>query len=70
MIENKLNDYSGAIADFSRVIELNPKHAQSYVERGIAKINKGDKEDGCADLTKAGELGYEKAYDIRKSLCK
>jgi hypothetical protein len=52
------------------VIEIDPKRSEAYLQRGIEKINTGDKDGGCADLTKAGELGFEKAYEIRKVLCK
>jgi hypothetical protein len=29
----------------------------------------GDKNGGCLDLSKAGELGIEKAYEIIKKFC-
>ena len=66
----RLKDINGAIADYSKVIEINPKSAQAYLQRGIARINLGDKDGGCIDLDQAGKLGYEKAYEIRKNLCK
>ena len=30
-------DYSGAISDYNKAIEINPKHAFAYINRGIAK---------------------------------
>jgi len=40
----------------------------AYYARGIAKIKSGDKNGGCLDLSKAGELGFD-AYDTIKKYC-
>jgi hypothetical protein len=49
---------------------LNPKEAAMYYwGRGLAKISIGNKDDGCMDLSKSGELGCEKVYDVIKELC-
>ncbi len=37
---------------------------------GVAKLDLGDKQGACLDWSKAGELGYEKAYDAIKEECK
>jgi len=64
-----LKDYKGAIQDLNKAIELNPKFADAYINRGIAKITSGQKDDGCLDLSKAGELGYAEAYEAIKEYC-
>ena len=64
-----LKDYRGAILDFNKAIELNPKLASAYLGRGLAKILLGQKDDGCLDLSKAGELGEASAYETIKELC-
>lgn len=38
--------------------------------RGECKIKLGDIEGACLDFSKAGELGYEKAYDEIEKYCK
>jgi tetratricopeptide (TPR) repeat protein/predicted Ser/Thr protein kinase len=49
-------DVDGAIADFSRAIELAPADGNGWSNRGTARINKGDVQGGIADLTRALEL--------------
>ena len=49
-------DVDGAIADFTRAIELYPKYSTAYTNRGLAKKNKGDLEGAIADCTRAIEL--------------
>ena len=61
-----LQDYTGAIKDFTRAIELNPKYAEAYGGRGLAKYSLKDKQGALEDLSKSGELGYSTAYDIIK----
>src|SRR6478609_8687094 len=46
-------DIDGAIADFTRAIELDAKNAKAYTNRGIAKEVKGDVEGAIADCTRA-----------------
>ncbi len=65
----ELEDYRGAIADYSKAIEINPNDADAYGNRGIAMIKLGQKDSGCLDLSKAGELGYFDAYDVIKEYC-
>ena len=43
-------DNQGAILDFNKAIELNPKYAEVYVKRGLSKILLKDKQSGCQDF--------------------
>src|ERR1017187_4010260 len=49
-------DLDGAIADFTKAIELRPDLAISFEYRGKAKQAKGDLDGAIADFTKAIEL--------------
>ena len=35
--KHELQDYRGAISDYSKAIELNPNDAAAYYNRGVAK---------------------------------
>ena len=65
----ELEDHRGAIADYNKSIELNPKDTSAYLNRGLVKLKLSDKNGGCLDFSKAGELGHSKAYDAIKTLC-
>src|SRR4029453_9697806 len=49
-------DRNGAIADFSRAIELDPKSVSPVYNRGITRLQKGDYERAITDLSRAIEL--------------
>ncbi|MEL7079523.1 MAG: tetratricopeptide repeat protein, partial [Cyanobacteria bacterium J06582_2] len=49
-------DTLGAIADYSKAIELNPDLAEAYVNRGNAYLNLGEYQEAIADYNKAIEL--------------
>ena len=62
------HDWGGAITDYTKAIELDPKDAVAFNNRGEAKIVKGDGVDGAiADYSKAIELDpkYPNAYYSR-----
>ena len=49
-------DVNGAIADFSRGIELDPKSVSAIYNRGVARLQKGDFDGAIGDLNRAIEL--------------
>jgi tetratricopeptide (TPR) repeat protein len=61
--------YEDAINDCSKIIKLHPKNIDAYFMRGILRIDFGDTKNGCLDLSKAGELGDLKAYEVIKEKC-
>lgn len=64
-----LQAYQDAINDCSKIIQINPKNSDAYSMRGILRIEFGDTKNGCLDLSKAGELGDLKAYELIKEKC-
>jgi tetratricopeptide (TPR) repeat protein len=69
LAKHELKDYQGAIADYNKVIELHPGYRITYFYRGLVKIDLGQKDSGCMDLSKAGEMGHERAYEAIRELC-
>jgi tetratricopeptide (TPR) repeat protein len=52
-IAKKANgDLDGAIADYTKAIELNPRYAAAYVNRGVARKTKGDLDRAMPTMTK------------------
>jgi len=49
-------DLDGAIADFTKAIEIKPDYEDAYNARGNAKRSKGDWDGAKADYTKAIQL--------------
>lgn len=64
-----LQAYEDAINDCSKIIQLHPKNVDAYYMRGILRLDFGDVKNGCLDLSKAGELGDLKAYEMIKEKC-
>ena len=56
-------ELEGAIADYDRALELEPKNSYVYWSRGIAKHDKGDLEGSIADYDRAIEI-YPKEGDF------
>ncbi len=55
-----------AFDDYTKAIELNPHFAEAYYNRGLIQIYMKDTRKGCLDISKAGELGIDDAYEILK----
>lgn len=70
--KDQLKEFLSAIADYDKSITLNPiksLRGESYLKRGIDKLRVSKKNEGCMDLSKAGELGETKAYDYIRKYC-
>ncbi len=52
----KLQDFKGAISDFTKSIELDPKNAEAYYNRAKVKVKLKDDEGAIADYTKSIRL--------------
>jgi lipoprotein NlpI len=55
--KDDLKDYYGAIADYTKAIELDPNYASAYKNRAIAKYYTNDLNGACEDARKSGSLG-------------
>lgn len=62
-------DMPAALNYYTKAIELDPYFAEAYYNRGIIQIHLRDSKTGCMDMSKAGELGLEKAYEMVRKYC-
>lgn len=58
-----------AMADFSKIIELEPSHAEALLERGKILISVGQNIEGCTDLQNALKNGNSKAEKLMAMYC-
>ena len=55
-----------AIKAYTQAIKLHVDYAEAYYNRGVAYILSGDYASGIPDLSRAGEMGLYKAYNLIK----
>ena len=65
-----LKKYQEAIADFDKLLEINPKYKDAYFERGNAKYKAGKKKEACDDWKIAKEYENKDAEKSLKKHCK
>ena len=63
------SEHVSSIESFTKAVELYPYMADAYFNRGLVLIYLKDKEKGCIDLSRAGELGVNDAYSVIKKYC-
>mgnify|MGYP003601025062 CR=1 FL=1 len=66
--KSMLND-KDAITDFNRVIELNPKSGEAYLNRALHYINHKTKGTSCSDLKLANSYGITRARELITKYC-
>jgi len=57
-------DFKTAIINYSKAIQIDGDFAEAYFNRGLTNLFIGEDTKGLADLSKAGELGVYKAYNL------
>lgn len=63
------SEHISAIDNYSKALSLYPYMGDAYFNRGLVLIYLKDKEKGCIDLSRAGELGVQDAYSVIKKYC-
>lgn len=64
----ELEDYPSAIQYYNQAIEINPKDAQAYGNRGVAYYTNGQISAAKRDFQNACDLGNDKACDALDKL--
>jgi tetratricopeptide (TPR) repeat protein len=62
-------DLPESIQQYNKAVQLYPAFGEAYYNRGLVLIYLKDNEKGCIDLSKAGELGIQEAYNVIKKYC-
>ena len=62
-------EHISSIDSYTEAIRLFPYMGDAYYNRGLVLIYLKDKEKGCIDLSRAGELGVEDAYSVINRYC-
>ena len=63
------SEHIASLENYTEAIELYPYMGDAYFNRGLVLIYLKDKEKGCIDLSRAGELGVSDAYGVIKKYC-
>ena len=63
------SEHINSIENYTKAIELYPYMGDAYFNRGLVLIYLKDREKGCIDLSRAGELGIQDAYGVIKKFC-
>ncbi len=61
-------DYTGAIVDFDKVIEIDTEYADAYNNRGLAKLRFGESETASGNAKKSQRLYKAAIEDITRSI--
>jgi tetratricopeptide (TPR) repeat protein len=67
--KQQLEAYQDAINDCTQILNKDSKNVDAYFLRGVLRIEYGKLAEGCLDLSKAGELGDLKAYEMIRERC-
>ncbi|RLD54974.1 MAG: hypothetical protein DRJ01_17320 [Bacteroidetes bacterium] len=65
----KTKTYKYAEHDYAMALDLNPRMGNVYFNKGIARLEQGNKKGACYDFMKALDLGYMKADDYLRRYC-
>lgn len=58
-----------SVDNYTKAISIFPYMGDAYYNRGLVLIYLKDKEKGCIDLSRAGELGVGDAYSVISKYC-
>jgi len=59
-----------ALNEYNKAIRIEPRFSEAWFNRGLVRLIKGDKQNGCIDIGKSGELGLNQAYSLIQKFCK
>lgn len=66
---NNIDNNWEAINYYNKAIEMNPKIPEIYLYLGLTQLKMNKIDEACQSWSKAGELGFPKAYEYIKKYC-
>ena len=63
------SQFVSSLENYDKAIKLYPQMGDAFFNRGLVLIYLKDKEKGCIDLSRAGELGVPEAYGVIDKYC-
>ena len=63
------SNFVEALENYDMAIKLHPSMGDAFFNRGLVLIYLKDKEKGCIDLSRAGELGVADSYSVISKYC-
>lgn len=69
MVKQLNKRFSEAVDDFTRYLIFEETDPSAYFYRGLAKIGNKELLEGCLDLSKSAEMGYDAAEKAIKKSC-
>jgi tetratricopeptide (TPR) repeat protein len=68
-MKNRMRNFQGAIQDYTAALSIDPNFAEAFYNRALTLIYIDRTREACFDLSKAGELGVQDAYNVIKRYC-
>lgn len=69
-VHNRMRNYRGAEADFSRAIQLDPENDEYYFSRGLARLRLNKRNEACGDFRKSAAMGNVDAKHALRDECR
>ncbi len=69
MVKQLNRNFADAVKDFTEYLAYEETDPSAYYYRGLAKIGNNELLEGCLDLSKSAEMGYESAEKAIKKSC-
>jgi tetratricopeptide (TPR) repeat protein len=68
-IFSAIERYEDAERSFTKAIICKDDFTEAYYNRGLLRLLLGETREGCEDMSRAGELGMNDAYNVIKRYC-
>jgi tetratricopeptide (TPR) repeat protein len=66
---SRQNNHKDAVDDYTVALTINPDYGAAYYNRAIAREKLKQKEEACADLKKAEQLGVAPDIRLKEAVC-